>query len=90
VFAWLVRHDRGAFPFALVASLLYAASLATWFAVVSPANAVLATWQPGPLPGDFAAIRDRWEIGHMIVATVKFCGLTCIFVAALRLDRCRT
>lgn len=83
VLALLLRHDRPALWFALGATLLYAASLATWFAVVAPANAVLATWQPGPVPDDFAAIRARWETGHILIAAIKFAGLLCVATATL-------
>jgi hypothetical protein len=39
--------------------MLYAVSLVTWLVIVKPANDVLATWTPGPIPQDFEAIRVR-------------------------------
>jgi hypothetical protein len=51
--------------------VLYAVSLVTWFVIVKPANDVLATWIPRPIPQDFEAIRARWETGHMIIAGIK-------------------
>src|SRR5262249_56784163 len=53
------------------AAACYALALLLWFALVSPANHVLATWTPGPIPADFEAIRWRWEIGHMAVASAQ-------------------
>lgn len=86
VFAFSLRGDR-AFRFALAAALFYALALGLWFSVVAPANSVLATWVPGPMPDDFAAIRDRWEGGHMAVTAAKFCGLVCVVLAALCMRR---
>lgn len=87
VLAFLLRGDRPAFGFALAAALLYAAALATWFAVVAPANAVLATWQAGPIPQDFEAVRNRWETGHIVIAAIKFVGLVAVVAAVLAMRR---
>ncbi|TGP23569.1 MULTISPECIES: DUF1772 domain-containing protein [unclassified Mesorhizobium] len=72
--AWMLRAQATAFWFVLVATLLYAVSLALWFGLVKPANDVLATWTPGPIPENFAAIRLRWETGHMAVTAAKAIG----------------
>jgi hypothetical protein len=85
--AWLVRCDRRRFRFALAAVLLFAAALAAWASIVAPANAVLATWRPGPIPSDFAAIRGRWETGHMIVAALKLAGFSALGLSLLASDR---
>lgn len=58
----------------LVATLLYAAALALWFGLVKPANDILATWTPGPIPENFEAVRLRWETGHMAVTAAKALG----------------
>jgi hypothetical protein len=89
ILAWLLRRQQRPFRLALTATLLYAAALATWFLWVAPANAVLATWAGGPVPADFAAVRDRWETGHMAVAAWKLAGfvvLTCGLLS-IRLQR---
>ncbi|WP_202314439.1 MULTISPECIES: DUF1772 domain-containing protein [unclassified Mesorhizobium] len=78
VLAFLIWGDRPASTFALAAAVLYAAALATWFAWVRPANNLLATWQPGPIPADFEEIRLRWETGHMAVAALKLGGFVSI------------
>ena len=80
--AFVVRDDpRNCLLFA-GAAVFYALALALWFALVSPANAVLATWKPGPIPADFRAIQWRWETGHMAVAAAKLVGFV---LAALAL-----
>ncbi|OHV68504.1 hypothetical protein LCM4576_02010 [Mesorhizobium sp. LCM 4576] len=72
--AWMLRGQAAAFRFVLAATLLYAAALALWFGLVKPANDILATWTPGPIPENFEAIRLRWETGHMAVTVAKALG----------------
>jgi hypothetical protein len=74
ILTFLLGGRKRAFRLALAAMLLYAAALATWFLWVAPANAVLATWTPGPVPADIEAGRHRWETGHMAVAAFKLLG----------------
>lgn len=81
--AYLLRRERPAFRLALAGFLLMACGLAVWFWRVSPANAVLATWKPGPLPADYADVRWRWESGHMAVAALKAIGFVALLMAAL-------
>ncbi|RWC28620.1 MAG: DUF1772 domain-containing protein [Mesorhizobium sp.] len=85
--AWMLRNDRPAFWYTLAAAVLYAVSLAMWFALVKPANDILATWVPGPIPENFEAIRLRWETGHMIVAGFKAVGFVSLVVALLWIRR---
>jgi hypothetical protein len=85
--SFLLRDDMPAFRFALAATVLYAAALAAWFLLVNPANAVLATWVPGPIPPDFDAVRLRWEIGHMVVAAFKLAGFLSLAFALLSIRR---
>lgn len=72
--AFLLRGDKRRFRLALAGTILFALGLAVWFGWVAPANGVLATWRPGPIPENFAAIRNRWETGHMAVAALKLLG----------------
>ncbi|RWN53064.1 DUF1772 domain-containing protein [Mesorhizobium sp.] len=85
--AWMLRNDRPAFWYALAAAVLYAVSLAMWFALVKPANDILATWVPGPIPENFEAIRLRWETGHMMVAGFKAVGFVSLVAALLFIKR---
>jgi hypothetical protein len=89
IMAFLVRRRRPAFGLALAGTILYAAALGTWVSVVAPMNAILAQWEPGPLPVDFAAVRDRWEAGHMAITGIKVVGLGCVIAAGLALGRQR-
>ncbi len=81
--AFLARGRRPMFWLVAAGALCLAAGLAAWLTLVAPANAVLGTWKPGPIPADFDLVRTRWETGHMVVAALKFCGfvLLCIAIA---------
>ncbi|MXQ11960.1 DUF1772 domain-containing protein [Microvirga makkahensis] len=72
--AFRLRADRSRFRPAPAGFLFLAPGLAVWFGWVWPANAVIAAWHPGPIPEAFAAVRNRWETGHMAVAAVKLMG----------------
>ena len=84
VLAYLLYDQRATFWLVVAGAAFLAAGLAAWLALVAPANAVLATWRPGSIPSNFDVIRRRWEIGHMVVAALKLCGLVflCMAVAS--------
>jgi hypothetical protein len=83
IHAWLLRREKFAFRLAASGALLYLLSFITWLLWVAPANSVLATWTPGPIPGDFEAIRARWESGHMTIAAIKLLGFILIALSVL-------
>jgi hypothetical protein len=74
IMAFAVRDDPRSCLLFVAAAAFYAVALALWFGLVAPANAVLATWTPGPIPADFRAVQWRWETGHMAVAAAKLVG----------------
>jgi hypothetical protein len=78
VLTYLVRHRRPAFALTLAGTLLYLAAHAARWLQVFPANTVLATWTPGPIPTDFAAVRDQWEHTHAVIAVLKLLGLAAL------------
>ena len=88
VLAFLLRGQRRAMWLAFATAALFALGLALWATIVAPANAVLATWTPGPIPDDFEAIRDRWEYGHMCVAAAKGLGVAILAAALVNIDAC--
>ncbi len=87
VLALMLRNDRVAFRFAVTAAFLFAVALAAWFVLVAPANSVLSTWTPGPVPENFDAIRLRWETGHMVVAAVKLVAFASLICSLLWIGR---
>ena len=80
-YAVAARHERRRLRAALVACTLFALGLVVWLAVVAPANAVLATWTPGPLPDDFDVLRMRWEGGHAAIAIIKIAAFAALAFA---------
>lgn len=82
--AYLSRRKRIAFRLALAGCLLFGLALVVWATWVAPANAVLATWQPGPIPSEFEATRLRWETGHMAVTAIKLLALPATILSALQ------
>lgn len=82
VLAYGLRKEAG-FRLAVAGAILYLVSLGVWLSVVAPANAVLATWQPGPIPENFFAVRNRWETGHIIMTFLKLAGFTVLILSVL-------
>ena len=63
--AFALRGTRQTSLLFAAAALFYAVALALWFGLVAPANAIMATWTPGPVPADFHAVQfvgkpDTW------------------------------
>ncbi|GAB3402103.1 hypothetical protein [Flindersiella endophytica] len=63
---------------------LLAAGLATWAAVVQPANVAMARWTGETLPGTWEATRTQWELGHVAHFTVFGAGLVVLLLGLLR------
>ena len=82
VAAYLLRGEGVIFECTLAGLAFFMLSLICWLSIVAPANAVLATWTPGPLPEDFFAVRNRWESGHMIMSGLKTAGFVSVALAA--------
>jgi hypothetical protein len=85
--ALLVRSNGTAALVTGAGALFFAVALVPWFLIVFPANQVLATWAPGPIPADFEAVRWRWETGHMAVASAKLIGLAFLLLALILIGR---
>ncbi|MEZ2128440.1 MULTISPECIES: DUF1772 domain-containing protein [unclassified Sinorhizobium] len=81
--AFLVRNRRPSFQLTIAGSAFMAAGLAIWFAFVAPMNAIMATWSPGPIPENFASVRNQWEYSHAIIAMMKFVGMTFLLLSVL-------
>jgi hypothetical protein len=87
ILTWLVWQDRTTALIAGGGWACFTLALLIWFLLVAPANAVLATWTPGPIPTDFAVVQWRWETGHMAVAAAKLVGLGLLAFALLLIGR---
>jgi hypothetical protein len=68
---------------ALVATIVFVASVVTWAAVVSPMNSAFTSWT-GRVPADWTAARDRWEWGHVTVFSMKLVAFVLLLRAVVR------
>lgn len=80
---FLVRHRRPSLQLTSVGAVLMAVGLAVWLGFVAPMNAIMATWNPGPIPDNFIAVRDQWEHAHATIAGIKVAGLIALFLSVL-------
>lgn len=80
-YAWMLRGQAGFRP-AVAAFAAFLLALVAWVVVVAPANAALATWAPGPVPPDAAAVRLNWESGHILAAAIKLAGFVLLVIAS--------
>jgi hypothetical protein len=87
VLLFLLRHEGTTALVVGGGAAFYALALILWFLLVAPANAVLATWTPGPIPAEFDAIRWRWETGHMAAASAKLIGFAFVALSLLLIGR---
>ena len=63
----LFRRNRiAAFYLAMVGLLLMVAALTITLAVNVPIDVLINQWTVNTLPGDWTAIRDRWQFFHTI------------------------
>jgi hypothetical protein len=80
----LLRQDRGAFPLALAAFLLIAATLVIFFVWTYPANVATLNWTEAP--ANWEDLRRQWEYSHAANAVLTFLGLASAVGAALVRD----
>lgn len=77
--AVLLRQDRPVRRLTGAAAGLEILALATFLAIVYPVNLRLPVHSSGAAPTDWAALRNRWELGH----TIGFVLFTAAFVLQL-------
>jgi hypothetical protein len=83
--AVLMRNDRPAFIFALVAVVAVVANLAIFFIWTFPANQATANWTG--IPENWETLRSQWEYSHAANAIVMFLGFCSVTLAALSASR---
>jgi len=83
--AWLT-HGRPAFHSTLAGTIFLAVSLLLWFLLVQPVN---AAWSAALRAGHseavraYAALRGRWELGHLAAFAAWLVGFTLLLRGAL-------
>lgn len=86
ILAFMRRSSEGA-VWLIAGAVLFAISLATWFAFVAPMNKHLAEWRTSGAVTNFASVRAQWEYAHATIAALTFAGLACLARAALFMPR---
>ena len=84
---WLVVavRDTPAFRWALASAvLLSVAFFVVWIGFIAPINRVFATWTTANLPADWSAYRDRWEMWHAVIATLKLGAFMALAIGVQR------
>ncbi|HTM51412.1 MAG TPA: hypothetical protein VL285_22105 [Bryobacteraceae bacterium] len=82
ILCWLIRGRRPAYELTLAGTICWAAGLALWFALIAPANYVLAAWTPSTIPADWTGYRNQWEYTHAVRAVLDVIAAACL-VASL-------
>jgi hypothetical protein len=86
--SYLVRKTP-AFRITLWGTLLLAASLVLWGALVAPVNAEwaqAASAASQSIPGAYARVRSRWEYGHVAAFAAWFVGYCLLQLSVLHDD----
>jgi hypothetical protein len=77
----LVRSERAAFAYSVVAVIGLAAALAVFAMLTYPINAASEFWTVTPQP--FETARRQWEYSHAVSAVLTFASLIAIVLSAL-------
>jgi hypothetical protein len=83
VLVFLARGRRPAFGLTLLGAVCLAAALATWFALVAPANEAMKSWVIDAPPADWARMRDQWEYTHLARFAMQLVGFAALTLSAL-------
>ncbi|MGH7503773.1 MAG: DUF1772 domain-containing protein, partial [Longimicrobiales bacterium] len=81
--AFLVRQRLPAFWWTVLGAALMVVAHAAWWALVAPANAIMAGWSPEGIPLDFIEVRNQWEYTHATIALLKILGLCALLLSVL-------
>ena len=82
--AVLSRHDRLTRVPLAAAAALEVTALIVFFAVVYPVNLRFPVHGPGTVPAGWAALRDRWELGHAAGFALFTAAFVLLLTSALR------
>jgi hypothetical protein len=79
----VVRRTRPVRWFLPVSAGAFAAALASWFAVVQPANAHIGSWALDAIPADWTRWRAQWEYGHATGFVLMLAGYLALVAGVL-------
>lgn len=84
VLAVLMRRDTARRWWIGGAAVLQVIGLVTFLTVIYPVNLRLPVNSAGVVPGDWATLRDRWELGHTIGFVLFAVSFVLMLVPVLR------
>lgn len=82
--ALALRGDRSGRRLVGIACALEVLALALFFAVIYPVNLAFPVFGPVTVPADWAALRDRWELGHAVGFALFTAAFVLLLLAVLR------
>jgi hypothetical protein len=77
----MLRNERTAFWFALLAFVLVAANLIIFFVWTYPANVATNNWTT--VPANWDELRRQWEYSHAVNAVVMFAAFSAAVLSTL-------
>jgi len=77
----MIRHDRTAFVFALVAFLCIVGTQIVFWTYTQPANAATENWTM--LPENWPELRRNWEYSHAVSAVLNLIAMISVIISAL-------
>lgn len=81
----LVRRDRRAFGWALLATLCVAGTQVVFWTATAPTNAATRNWTH--VPANWEALRLQWEYSHATSAVLNLLALICVIASVLAMLR---
>ena len=78
------RKNKKVYFYCILASfLLFLTALIITVAIEVPIDNQIKTWTAATVPGNWEAIRDRWETFHTTRTFVALAGITCFLIAMM-------
>lgn len=82
-----LRRERSSRLLVGSAAVLQVAALVEFLTVVYPVNGRFPVHGTGAVPGDWAVLRHRWEMGHAVGFVLFTAAFVLLLTAAFRLPR---
>jgi uncharacterized membrane protein len=78
------RRRKAHFYWLLAALILFVLVLAITLVIEVPIDNQIKTWTDGNIPGNWQAIRDRWQFYHTDRTFLSLAGMICFLMAVIK------
>lgn len=78
------RRKKAHFYWLLSALTFFVLALAITLLIEVPIDNQIRTWTPENVPGDWQAIRDRWQFYHTDRTFLSLAGMACFLMAVIK------